>query len=238
MVDKLGDYGDARDVDLLINVSRQKGDAWNPDILFWRAGTALEKIAKRLESSGGPRDVADLIKLTRVASNLASTSALPPRSVDLSCGRAITSALPSLTGIDLSVEAAVHSLVTLVTKYTAEISTDDLAAIARLEDRLYQMRLRPVRVFDYEGNEIYWVEVSCVALKGVAQRELERRRTASLHEHQQQIDLLFSRLSEAERESIRALAKAGERKQAIIEARSGLGISLADAALIVEELSR
>lgn len=139
-------YGNAQDIDRLIAAQSDKGDTNNRDVMFWRAGFALEQIAKRLESSGTPHDVAGLIKLTRV---------------------------------DMSVEAAVQSLVSLLTKYAPKIATDDLAAIARLDDCLPQMRSRPVRGYEYEENETVLEPVSCVALKRLAQQELQRRRTAS-----------------------------------------------------------
>ena len=143
-VDALGRYGDAQDIDRLIAAQSDKGDANNRDVMFWRAGFALEQIAKRLGSSGTPQDVPGLLKLTRV---------------------------------DLTVEAAVQSLVTIFTRHAAEISTDDLVAIAQLDDRLSQRRSRPIRELDYEGNETVWEPVDCVVLKGLAQQELERRRT-------------------------------------------------------------
>lgn len=138
----LEQYGDAQDIDRLITAQSDKGDANNREVMFWRAGYALEQIAKRLELSGKPRDVAGLIKLTRV---------------------------------DLSVDAAVHSLVTLLKKYAAKIRIADLTGITQLDDVLSQRRSKPVRELDYEGNETVWEPASCVALKALARQELDRR---------------------------------------------------------------
>lgn len=147
-VDILGNYGDAQDIDRLINAQSDIGDNFNPpEVMLWKAGQSLEMIAKRLGSSGTPLDVQSLIKLI-------------------------------LLRVELSIEAAVESLVTLLTKYATEIDTINLEVIAHFDDKLSQLRSYPVRELDYEGNEKVWEPVDCVALKALAKQELARRRSA------------------------------------------------------------